>query len=227
MNIHRLLLSIYTRAELGLDPGCEPSSMYHVGQVVKCRITCSIPASRRINLSFMMKPTRFASLFILLICSVDGCVSSPADFKVKNILFLGRYAGSSSLMFPALLTWYSIMFQATAILSFSVTGKWLLKCICLLTIWSWNCCNYVSLKQNNEIMKEGSCPAAVYQLIWLICGCWEVLIFNVLYCSFSISCKILFLSYNAFVALFKFWITGFLMMIWSSWVVLFLELLMW
>ncbi|KAF5737374.1 protein RRP5 isoform X2 [Tripterygium wilfordii] len=46
------------RSELGLDPGSEPSSMYHVGQVVKCRILSSIPASRRITLSFLMKPTR-------------------------------------------------------------------------------------------------------------------------------------------------------------------------
>lgn len=36
--------------------------MYHVGQVVKCRVTSSIPASRRINLSFIIKPTRFAFL---------------------------------------------------------------------------------------------------------------------------------------------------------------------
>ncbi|KAL5741947.1 hypothetical protein ACOSP7_028679 [Xanthoceras sorbifolium] len=49
------------RSELGLDPGCEPSSMYHVGQVIKCRITRSIPTSRRINLSFIMKPTRVSA----------------------------------------------------------------------------------------------------------------------------------------------------------------------
>ncbi|XP_057982836.1 rRNA biogenesis protein RRP5 [Malania oleifera] len=45
------------RSELGLDPGCETSSTYHVGQVVKCRVTSSIPASRRINLSFIIKPS--------------------------------------------------------------------------------------------------------------------------------------------------------------------------
>ncbi|KAK1575786.1 hypothetical protein Q3G72_008289 [Acer saccharum] len=49
------------RSELGLDPGCEPSSMYHVGQVVKCRVTSSITSSRRINLSFIMKPTRVSA----------------------------------------------------------------------------------------------------------------------------------------------------------------------
>ncbi|CAI0406524.1 unnamed protein product [Linum tenue] len=48
------------RSELGLEPGSEPSSMYHVGQVVKCRIISSVPSSRRINLSFMMKATRLS-----------------------------------------------------------------------------------------------------------------------------------------------------------------------
>ncbi|KAK2985370.1 hypothetical protein RJ640_029327 [Escallonia rubra] len=47
------------RFELGLDPGCETSSMYHVEQVIKCRITSSVPASRRINLSFVMTPASF------------------------------------------------------------------------------------------------------------------------------------------------------------------------
>ncbi|KAK6244021.1 hypothetical protein QUC31_010430 [Theobroma cacao] len=46
------------RSELGLGPGYDPSSMYHVGQVIKCRVTSSNPASRRINLSFQMKPVR-------------------------------------------------------------------------------------------------------------------------------------------------------------------------
>ncbi|XAR68636.1 hypothetical protein NMG60_11003830 [Bertholletia excelsa] len=46
------------RSELGLEPGYDPASMYHVEQVVKCRVTSSAPASRRINLSFNMNPTR-------------------------------------------------------------------------------------------------------------------------------------------------------------------------
>ncbi|XP_060194089.1 rRNA biogenesis protein RRP5 isoform X2 [Lycium barbarum] len=45
------------RSELGLDPGCEISSMYHIEQVVKCRVTSSNPASRRINLSFTTTPS--------------------------------------------------------------------------------------------------------------------------------------------------------------------------
>ncbi|XVE75785.1 hypothetical protein DITRI_Ditri12bG0120500 [Diplodiscus trichospermus] len=48
------------RSELGLGPGYDPSAMYHVGQVVKCRVTRSTPASRRINLSFQMKPVRIS-----------------------------------------------------------------------------------------------------------------------------------------------------------------------
>ncbi|KAI3446386.1 hypothetical protein Pfo_003051 [Paulownia fortunei] len=46
------------RSELGLGPGSDISSMYHVEQVVKCRVVKCIPASRRINLSFNMTPTR-------------------------------------------------------------------------------------------------------------------------------------------------------------------------
>ncbi|KAL8246480.1 hypothetical protein R6Q59_007696 [Mikania micrantha] len=46
------------RAELGLDPGSDVSSSYHVEQVVKCRVTSSIPATRRINLSFLSTPAR-------------------------------------------------------------------------------------------------------------------------------------------------------------------------
>ncbi|XP_028788021.1 rRNA biogenesis protein RRP5-like, partial [Neltuma alba] len=46
------------RSELGLDPGSDPGLVYTVGQVVKCRVISSIPASRRVNLSFIIKPTR-------------------------------------------------------------------------------------------------------------------------------------------------------------------------
>ncbi|KAJ9541321.1 hypothetical protein OSB04_027827, partial [Centaurea solstitialis] len=46
------------RAELGLDPGSDVSSMYHVEQVIKCRVTSSVPASRRINVSFLAMPAR-------------------------------------------------------------------------------------------------------------------------------------------------------------------------
>ncbi|KAJ6870677.1 rRNA biogenesis protein RRP5 [Populus alba x Populus x berolinensis] len=48
------------RSELGLEPGSDAISTYQVGQVVKCRVISSIAASRRINLSFIMKPLRFS-----------------------------------------------------------------------------------------------------------------------------------------------------------------------
>ncbi|XP_042480100.1 rRNA biogenesis protein RRP5 isoform X1 [Macadamia integrifolia] len=48
------------RYELGLELGCDASSMYHVGQVVKCRVVSIIPASRRINLSFILSSVRAA-----------------------------------------------------------------------------------------------------------------------------------------------------------------------
>ncbi len=66
--------SFWTRSELRLEPGCDPSTMYHVGQVVKCRITSTVTASRRINLSFIIKPSRFASLYSLAF--VYGYLSS-------------------------------------------------------------------------------------------------------------------------------------------------------
>ena len=50
-----------SRSELGLEPGADPGTVYNVGQAVKCRVISCIPASRRINLSFIIKPTRFAS----------------------------------------------------------------------------------------------------------------------------------------------------------------------
>ncbi|KAL3625500.1 hypothetical protein CASFOL_030954 [Castilleja foliolosa] len=46
------------RSELGLGPGGDISSMYHVEQVVKCRVVSCSPASHRITLSFNMTPSR-------------------------------------------------------------------------------------------------------------------------------------------------------------------------
>lgn len=48
------------RSELGLEPGHDPSSVYHVEEVVKCRVTSSAAGSRKINLSFLMTPKRVA-----------------------------------------------------------------------------------------------------------------------------------------------------------------------
>lgn len=44
------------RSELGLEPGRDPSSIYHVEEVVKCRVTSAAATSRRIKLSFLMTP---------------------------------------------------------------------------------------------------------------------------------------------------------------------------
>lgn len=60
-------IDIYpARSELGLDPGSDISSMYHVEQVVKCRVVSSSPASRRIVLSFTTRPMRFVFLGVYL-----------------------------------------------------------------------------------------------------------------------------------------------------------------
>ncbi|KAJ4893416.1 RNA binding [Raphanus sativus] len=45
------------RFELGLEPGSDPNSVFHVGEVVKCRVTSAVHGTRRINLSFMINPT--------------------------------------------------------------------------------------------------------------------------------------------------------------------------
>ncbi|KFK38561.1 hypothetical protein AALP_AA3G129700 [Arabis alpina] len=43
------------RFDLGLEPGSDPNSVFHVGEVVKCRVTSAYHGSRKINLSFMIK----------------------------------------------------------------------------------------------------------------------------------------------------------------------------
>ncbi|KAF3441966.1 hypothetical protein FNV43_RR15882 [Rhamnella rubrinervis] len=71
------------RSELGLEPGSDPSSMYHVGQVVKCRIISSVPSSRRINLSFIIKPPRVSENDVLKLGSlVSGVVDRVAPDAV-------------------------------------------------------------------------------------------------------------------------------------------------
>ncbi|KAF2307727.1 hypothetical protein GH714_031256 [Hevea brasiliensis] len=70
------------RSELGLEPGDDAGSVYHAGQVVKCRVLSSIPASHRINLSFMMKPTRVSEEAVKLGSVVAGVVEKVAPFGV-------------------------------------------------------------------------------------------------------------------------------------------------
>ncbi|KAI4308114.1 hypothetical protein L6164_031221 [Bauhinia variegata] len=45
-------------SELELEQRGDPGAVYILGQVVKCQVTSSIPASWRINLSMIKKPTR-------------------------------------------------------------------------------------------------------------------------------------------------------------------------
>ncbi|KAJ6846908.1 rRNA biogenesis protein RRP5 [Iris pallida] len=47
-----------SRSELGLQPGIEADAAYHAGQVVKCRIISSVPASHKINISFVTSTKR-------------------------------------------------------------------------------------------------------------------------------------------------------------------------
>ncbi|XWS66505.1 hypothetical protein CRYUN_Cryun05aG0205500 [Craigia yunnanensis] len=75
--------------ELGLGPGYDPSTMYHVGQVVKCRVTGSTPASRRINLSFQMKLVRISEDDVVKLGSVvsgvvEGLTPSAVVIHVNS-----------------------------------------------------------------------------------------------------------------------------------------------
>jgi len=47
-----------SRSEIGLESGTEAGSVYHVGQVVKCRIVSVNPASRKLNVSFATSSNR-------------------------------------------------------------------------------------------------------------------------------------------------------------------------
>ncbi|KAH7661832.1 Nucleic acid-binding proteins protein [Dioscorea alata] len=64
------------RSELRLDPGSEPDAVYHVGQVVKCRVISSVPASRKINLSFFISPKRTSEDDI---CKLGSLVSGVVE----------------------------------------------------------------------------------------------------------------------------------------------------
>ncbi|GMH18742.1 hypothetical protein Nepgr_020583 [Nepenthes gracilis] len=100
------------RSELGLEPGCDIRSRYHVGEVVKCRVTSSIPASRRINLSFIISPTRVSEDDVVKLGSlVSGVVEHVTSRAVllhvnvkgnmKGTIFIEHLAdhqGLASLM---------------------------------------------------------------------------------------------------------------------------------
>ncbi|KAK4767494.1 hypothetical protein SAY86_015244 [Trapa natans] len=73
------------RHELGLQPGSDPNSMYHEGQVIKCRITSSIPSARRINLSFTMKSSRISDDVVVQLRSI---VSGVVDEITPRGIFV-------------------------------------------------------------------------------------------------------------------------------------------
>ncbi|XP_010557958.1 PREDICTED: rRNA biogenesis protein RRP5 isoform X2 [Tarenaya hassleriana] len=71
------------RFELGLDPGSDPDSVFHVGEVVKCRVTSAVHASRRINLSFEIKPASVSEDDSIKLGSiVSGVVDTIAPHAV-------------------------------------------------------------------------------------------------------------------------------------------------
>ncbi|KAJ8448113.1 hypothetical protein Cgig2_031837 [Carnegiea gigantea] len=73
------------RSELGLEPGCDTSSRYHVGQVVKCRVTSSVPASHRINLSFIISPVKVSEDDMVKLGSV---LSGVVELVTPNAVHL-------------------------------------------------------------------------------------------------------------------------------------------
>lgn len=103
------------RYELGLDPESDIGSMYHVEQVVKCRVVKCIPASRRIHLSLNMTLTRAAGVKSVKPGSlVAGVVEqvSPHEIVVVNasshmkgtisLEHLADHHGLATLMMSAL-----------------------------------------------------------------------------------------------------------------------------
>ncbi|KAL5720281.1 hypothetical protein ACHQM5_012960 [Ranunculus cassubicifolius] len=82
------------RSELGLEPGVEPSSMYHVGQVVKCRVVSAFPATRRINLSFIVSPTRGSSEDVVKVGAVVSGVVERVTPKAVIVQVSGYVKGT-------------------------------------------------------------------------------------------------------------------------------------
>ncbi|KAG0449548.1 hypothetical protein HPP92_027317 [Vanilla planifolia] len=62
------------RSELGLEPGIETNTVYHVEQVVRCRVTSSVPGSRKISVSFLLSPKRVNGADMVKLGSIVGAV---------------------------------------------------------------------------------------------------------------------------------------------------------
>ncbi|XP_020258376.1 rRNA biogenesis protein RRP5 [Asparagus officinalis] len=81
------------RSELALDPGSEADAVYHVGQVVKCRIISSVVASHNINLSFVTSPKRVCQDDVTKIGSVvsgivERLTASGVILHVDNAVYM-------------------------------------------------------------------------------------------------------------------------------------------
>ncbi|CAA7399281.1 unnamed protein product [Spirodela intermedia] len=97
---------------LGLEPGVEANAVYHIGQVMKCRIVSSSHVLRRISISFVLSPKRVAhDVSIKLGSIVSGVVERltpgaviinvKADGYVKGKLYdehLSDHQWHASLM---------------------------------------------------------------------------------------------------------------------------------
>ncbi|CAN6577203.1 unnamed protein product [Malus baccata var. baccata] len=84
------------RSELGLEPGSDPSSMYHVGQVVKCRVINSNPTSRRIKLSFVIRPPRVSEDDV---AKLGGLVSGVVDRVTPSAVYVNGKGYSMGTIF--------------------------------------------------------------------------------------------------------------------------------
>ncbi|KAK1282151.1 hypothetical protein QJS10_CPB22g01233 [Acorus calamus] len=85
------------RSELGLDPGSEPGSVYHVGEVVKCRIISVVSASRRISVSFVTTPKSDSTTGVPKLGSlVSGVVEKVTPMVVVVLLNSSQLKGTIS-----------------------------------------------------------------------------------------------------------------------------------
>ncbi|CAL5418100.1 unnamed protein product [Camellia sinensis] len=108
-----------SRSELGLEPGDDPTLLYHVEQVVKCRVTSSVPASRRINLSFVMTPARVTDDDVAKLVGVNakgytkGTISAEHLSDHQGIFSVFKKKGLfKAAFFHCLLTFKALLHRA-------------------------------------------------------------------------------------------------------------------
>ncbi|CAL5321117.1 unnamed protein product [Camellia sinensis] len=108
-----------SRSELGLEPGDDPTLLYHVEQVVKCRVTSSVPASRRINISFVMTPARVTDDDVAKLVGVNakgytkGTISAEHLSDHQGIFSVFKKKGLfKAAFFHCLLTFKALLHRA-------------------------------------------------------------------------------------------------------------------